>query len=144
MADTASTNSANPAPAPHSSAGDVESPLHEGSHIRLGGLIWFLVIFVVVALVIHGIIYFVFAGFRAAVAQPREITGVASEHIAPPEPRLQPSIEHNELPSIDLERMHAAEHEEFARRGWVDPETGKVRVPEKIVNQLAEMSRSKK
>ena len=130
--------------APHSSGGDVESPLHESSNIRLRTLINFVVGFVVVAVAIHVVIYWVFAGFRAAVAQPREITGVAAEHIAPPEPRLQPSVQHNELPSMDLERLRAAEREEFARRGWVDPQSGQVRVPEKIVNQLAEMSRAKK
>jgi hypothetical protein len=130
--------------APHSSAGEVESPLHESSNIRLRALINFVVIFVVVAVVIHVVIYLVFAGFRAAAAQPREITGVAAQRIPPPEPRLQPSVEHNELPSIDLDQMHAAEHEEFARRGWVDPQSGEIRVPEKIVNQLAEASRAKK
>jgi hypothetical protein len=45
---------------------------------------------------------------------------------------------------MDLDKLRAAEQEEFARRGWVDPQTGQVRVPEKIVNQLAEASRTKK
>jgi hypothetical protein len=130
--------------APHSSGGDVESPLHESSNIRLRTLINFVIGFVLAAVVIHVVVYWVFAGFRAAVAQPREITGVAADRIPPPEPRLEPSIQHNTLPSMDLEQLRAAEHDEFARRGWVDPQTGQVRVPEKIVNQLAELSRTAK
>jgi hypothetical protein len=130
--------------AAQSPAGEQESPLHESSNIRLQTLINVVIGFVVVAVGIHVVIYWAFAGFRAAVSQPREITGVAAEHIPPPEPRLQPSVRHNELPSMDLERLRAAEQEEFARRGWVDPQSGQVRVPDKIVNQLAEIARPKK
>jgi len=127
-----------------SPGGEQESPLHEGSNIRLAALIWFVIIFVSSAALIHWGIYLVFAGFRAATAQEREITGVAAAHIPPPEPRLQPSLEHNVLPSLDLDQLRAAEREEFARRGWVDPQTGAIRVPEKIAAQLAEASRVKK
>jgi hypothetical protein len=121
-----------------------ESPLHESSNINLRALIWFVVIFVVSAILIHGVIYGIFAGFRQAVAQEREITGVSADHIPPPEPRLQPSVEHNQLPTLDLARMHEAEYAEFARRGWVDPQTHEIRVSPQIVEKLAEMSRPKK
>ena len=158
MADTASTNSSSsstttppttPATAgassvPHSAAGEVESPLHESSNIPLRALIYSLIIFVVGTAGVHWVIYEVFDTFRGAAAQPREITGVAAEHLAPPEPRLQPSIAHNELPSMDLDRLRATEREEFARRGWIDEQTGQIRVPQTIVNQLAQMSRTKK
>jgi hypothetical protein len=117
-----------------------ESPLHESGNITLRALVRFVIIFVVSAVVIHLAIYGVFAGFRAAVGQERQITGVTAEHIPPPEPRLQPSVEHNRLPSLDLERMRDAERAEFARRGWVDEKTGEVRVPENIANQIARMS----
>jgi len=139
VAHTASTE-----PPARSPGGEQESPLHESSDIKLRTLIRFAVAFVVVAVLVHIGVWLVFVGFRAAVAQPREITGVSAEHIPPPEPRLEPSVQHNTLPSMDLEKLRAAEHDEFARRGWVDPQTGQVRVPEKIINQLAEMSRGPK
>jgi hypothetical protein len=130
--------------AAESPAGEHESPLHESSNISLRALMNFVVIFVVSAIVIHLVIYAIFAGFRAAVAQPREITGVSAEHIPPPEPRLEPSVHHNQLPSMDLEQLHAAEREEFASRGWIDPQTGAVRVKPEIAEQIAQMSRPKK
>jgi hypothetical protein len=149
VAHTGSTDAAGTAgtagtAAPHSAAGEVESPLHEGSNIQLRALIRFVVIFVAAAVVIHLLIYWIFAGFRAAVGQERQITGVTAEHIPPPEPRLQPSVQHNQLPSLDLARLHENERAEFARRGWVDEKTGEVRVPETIATRIAEMSRPQK
>jgi hypothetical protein len=117
-----------------------ESPLHEGSNISLRALIWFVIIFLIAGIVIHLLVWWVFIGFRSAVGQERQITGVTAEHIPPPEPRLQPSVTHNALPSMDLARLQEAEHEEFARRGWVDVETGEVRIPDRIVAQIVQMS----
>ena len=142
MAHTASTEP--PAGPARSADHSHESPLHESSNINLRSLIWVVVIFVGTTFAIHVVIYWVFVGFRQAVAQEREITGVNAAHIPPPEPRLQPSVEHNQLPALDLERMHEAEYAEFARRGWVDPQTHEIRVSPQIVEKLAEMSRPKK
>ena len=122
----------------------IESPLHEGSHIRLRAVVKFVIWFVVVVVAIEIIIWWVFVAFRAAVNQDREITGVTDVRLAPPEPRLQPSVDHNRLPVTDLRDMHAAEKEAFARRGWVDEKTGEIQVPEAIVNQVVQQSQSKK
>jgi hypothetical protein len=140
VAHTASTETAESTRAPRSAAGEHESPLHESSNIRLRALVNFVVIFVVAAVVIHLIIYGIFAGFRSAVGQPREITGVTADHIPPPEPRLQPSVEHNQLPSLDLARMQENERAEFARRGWVDEKTGAIRVPDNVAGRIARIS----
>ena len=121
-----------------------ESPLHEGSNISLRALIRFVVVFVVALIVIHLLIWGVFVVFRAAVGQERQITGVEAARIPPPEPRLQPSVEHNALPAQDLERLREAEREEFARRGWIDPQTGTIRVPDEIADRIGQMSRAKK
>ncbi len=118
-----------------------ESPMHEGSTISLRALIRFVVVFVAALIVVHLLIWGVFVVFRAAVGQERQITGVEAAHLPPPEPRLQPSVEHNQLPAQDLEQLRRTEREEFDRRGWVDEETGKVRVPDDIANRLAQMSR---
>jgi hypothetical protein len=139
-----STESSLPSPQQSSPSGERESPLHESSNISLRALIIFVIVFVLVAVGVHFVVYKVFEAFRAAVAQQREITGVGAERIPPPEPRLEPSVAHKTLPSQDLERLRAAEQEEFARRGWVDEKTGEIRVPENIAQQIAEMSRPRK
>ena len=71
-------------------------------------LIRFVVVFVAALIAIHLLIWFVFVVFRAAVGQERQITGVEAARLAPPEPRLQPSVEHNALPAQDLERLRFA------------------------------------
>jgi hypothetical protein len=121
-----------------------ESPLHERSGIELRGLIRFVIIFVVVAVVVHLLVWWLFVSFRAAVAQERQITGVNEQRIAPPEPRLQPSVQHNALPQADLGELHQRELAEFARRGWVDEKSGEVRVPDEIVAKVAAMAPGKK
>jgi hypothetical protein len=121
-----------------------ESPLHEGSHIRLRTVIKFVVWFVIVVIAVELIVWSVFVAFRSAVNQDREITGVTDARLAPPEPRLQPSVDHNRLPATDLTQMRATEKEAFARRGWVDEKTGEIRVPEAIVNQVVQQSQAKK
>ena len=121
-----------------------ESPMHEGSTISLRALIRFVVVFVAALIAIHLLIWVVFVVFRAAVGQERQITGVEAARLPPPEPRLQPSVEHNALPAQDLERLRETEREEFARRGWIDEQSGKVRVPDDIANRIAQMSRTQK
>lgn len=122
-----------------------ESSLHEGTQLNLRALIKFTIWFVIGTIAIHLLIWWIFVMFRSAAAHNvREITGVKAEHMAPPEPRLQPSEAHNRLPAQDMALMRKAELEEFAKRGWVDASNGHVRVPPAIVEQLAKMSEQKK
>jgi hypothetical protein len=122
----------------------VESSLHEGSHIRLRGLIKFVIGFVVAGVVIHAIVWWMFILFRDTKDNLGEaVTGVTPQYIPPPEPRLQPSIAHNALPVQDLVSMREREHAEFSRRGWVDEKTGAVRIPEQIAAQVAQLSQPK-
>ena len=145
MASGPSTESTESAPAAQTPSGETgESPLHERSGIELRTLIRFVVIFIVAAIAIHLIVWLVFVVFRSAAGQPREITGVTEARIAPPEPRLQPSVQHNALPALDLATMREAERAELARRGFVDEKSGQIRVPDEIVARVARMSQPRK
>lgn len=117
-----------------------ESLLHEPERIRLRVMIQFFIWFFVIAIVIHILIYAVYVLYRSqARAQSVPITGLSNTHVAPPEPRLQPSLAHDALPRVDMETLRQQNLEEFRRRGWVD-ETGRVRVPVGIAQRIAEMS----
>lgn len=121
---------------------EVESPLHEPEHIRLRGMVKFVVWFVVVLIVVHIFIYAVYQLYQGeARAQTNEITGLSEARIAPREPRLQPSIERNNVPRLDLDQMRRRDIEEFKRRGWiVDEKTGEVRVPDKVIQQITALT----
>jgi hypothetical protein len=122
----------------------VESPLHESSHLHLRALIKFTVWFVIGTVVVHLLIWWIFILFRTAVAkEERQITGVEAVRLAPPEPRLQPSVDHNVLPAADMAQLLSVERAELARRGWVDEESGEIRVPDEIVQKLAQLSKQK-
>jgi hypothetical protein len=122
--------------------GERESPLHEGSHIGLRGMIWFFVWFFIIAIVIHLLVYALYRLYlHDAKKQSVPITALRGQvtRSIPPEPRLQPSIDHDALPRVDLDQLHARDLAEFRRRGWVD-EAGAVRIPQQIVEQVAQMS----
>ena len=106
-----------------------ESPLHEHEHIQLRGMIKFVAWFIVLLIATHIFIYAVYGLYKdQARGQSTEITGLSEARIAPPEPRLQPSIEHDKLPRIDMEEMRRRDTEAFKRRGWVDEKSGEVRI----------------
>ena len=106
-----------------------ESPLHEHEHIHLRGMIKFVVWFIILLIATHIFIYAVYGLYKdQARGQSTEITGLSEARIPPPEPRLQPSIEHDKLPRIDMEEMRRRDTEAFKRRGWLDEKSGEVRI----------------
>ena len=118
-----------------------QSPLHESSNISLRGLIKFGVWFVIVGTVINLTIWLIFVLFRSNENRREEpVSGTISQQLPPPQPRLQPSIAHNALPVQDLKAMREREHAEFMRRGWIEKETGTIRVPEQIATRVAQLS----
>ena len=118
-----------------------ESPLHEPERIRLRAMIQFLIWFVVLTMVVHILVFGLYRLYQEqAKKQNVEITGLKQVRVAPPEPRLQPSLEHDSLPRVDMQQMRTRDLEEFKRRGWVDEKTGQVRVPDTIAQQIAQMT----
>jgi hypothetical protein len=121
-----------------------ESPLHEPDRLRLGALIVFYVCFIASIIVVLGISYLVLMGFRSAEASgDHPATGSPPTYTPAPEPRLQPSPGSQQVPAIDLTQMRSREYREFEKRGWVDPKSKQVRIPDTIANQIIQMSGGK-
>lgn len=106
----------------------IENPdaRHEHKDINFRGLAKFAIAFIVAGIVIHVLLWFVFAYFRgpeaARAPEPSLAVEVEGRRL-PPEPRLQTT------PVQDLARVRAAEEEMLEGYGWVDRETGTVRIP---------------
>jgi hypothetical protein len=122
-----------------------ESPLHEHSTVSLRGVIIFFIWFFVGLAIIEAAVYGLYRLYhREAGFVDVPITGLTDERVTrqiPPDPRLQPSVDHNALPREDVEAMHARDMEEFRRRpGWVDEKTGEVHVSDTIAAQVIQMT----
>jgi hypothetical protein len=126
-----------------SPAGAAESSNHESSTISLRGIVIFTIWFVVAAGVIHALIWWFFVAHRHQErGRDVEVTGIVqTARTPPPEPRLQPSPFHDELPRDDMKAFRKREKEAFANRSpsWVDPKTDEVRIPDEIVNQVTNL-----
>ena len=125
--------------------GDRESPLHEPSTIRLRGMIWFFVWFVIIGIVLHVLLYVLYRAYLAdAKKENVPITGLSGDvaRSIPPKPRLQPSLDHDQLPRIDMDELQARELADFRRRGWVDDKTNQVSIPSEIINQVMQMTQA--
>jgi hypothetical protein len=117
---------------------------HEPSAISVRGVMWFFVWFFITAVVVYTVAWLMYRTVlreeEAADVLRSAVPGVLQP---PPEPRLQPSIHHQSLPREDLAAMHERERAEFVNRGWFDEKTGKVRIPDDIVNAVIEQTVSK-
>lgn len=94
--------------------------------INVRGILWTGVVLVIVALVVHLLIWWLLRGFRSY-DEKRDVRLTPIEAAAPqpppPEPRLQ--VDSNE----DMRRMRAAEDQALATAGWINRQQGVVRVP---------------
>lgn len=99
---------------------------HEHSDVSVFGIITFGVVLLVAAIVIYLLIWWLFDYFseRAARAdRPLPPLTRATGESTPPEPRLQVS------PPADLQALRTAEDALLHNYGWVDRQTGAVRIP---------------
>jgi hypothetical protein len=99
---------------------------HETSDVNIRAILGFGAALIVVATVIHLLIYVLFRYFDAREAQrvaPQYPLAIAQESRLPPEPRLQTN------PRQDLADLRAKEAEILATYGWVDRNSGIVRIP---------------
>jgi hypothetical protein len=99
---------------------------HEASDVDLGGILRFGLGLIVVAAVIHVMVWLLFGYFAAREAQavpPEYPLAIAQANRLPPEPRLQTN------PRQDLSDLHAKEDELLGSYGWVDRNAGVVRIP---------------
>ena len=99
---------------------------HEHSDVNIRAILGFGAALVVVAAVIHLVIYVLFGYFtsreNAKVPSEYPLAAAAGDRV-PPEPRLQTN------PRQDLADLRAREDELLGSYGWVDRNAGVVRIP---------------
>ncbi len=99
---------------------------HEHSDVNIRAILAFLGALLVVAAVVHLLIYVLFGYFsgREGVPVPAAYPLAAAQgHREPPEPRLQTD------PRQDLADLRAREDELLGSYGWVDKNAGVLRIP---------------
>lgn len=115
---------------------------HEESDVNVRALLWFVVIFIVFAIVTHVALYGMFRFFvtleRGRTNAPLTDMQRPADMDMPPLPRLQPLqvTKNNEIvppynatPVVDMEEMRAHEQDVLNHYGWVDKQHGIVHVP---------------
>ncbi len=99
---------------------------HEHSDVNIAGILGFGAALIVVAAVIHLLIYVLFGYFssRENAKVPAEYPLAAAQSPRePPEPRLQTD------PRQDMSDLRTKEDELLGSYGWVDKNAGVVRIP---------------
>jgi hypothetical protein len=112
----------------HSAQPSADNPAvhHETSDVNIRGIFGFAVGLVIVALVVHFVVWlmFVYFGAREARSTPRQFPLAAAQgQRVPPEPRLQTN------PRQDLIDMRTGEDAILDTYSWVDKNQGVVRIP---------------
>lgn len=104
---------------------------HEFRDMKLRGLIWFLVIFIIVGVLVHVIVWISFRGIaHMEVKNEPAPPPNAGERQAPPAPILQPTQQyHEKQPWQDLQEMHQREDAHLNNYAWVDQKAGIVQIP---------------
>src|SRR2546421_11797464 len=102
-------------------------PVHrETSDVHLGGVLRFAIGLVVSGIVIHVLVWFLYAYFRREAARPVPVEfplATAAMRRLPPEPRLQTD------PRDDLANLRRNEDHILTSYGWIDRNKGIVRIP---------------
>ena len=102
-------------------------PAHrETSDVAVGGIATFAIALIVAGIVIHVLVWFLYASFRRESARPVPAEfplAATSMRRLPPEPRLQTD------PRDDLENLRESEERTLTTYGWVDRNAGVVRIP---------------
>jgi len=108
------------------------------------GLLVFIVLVVVTAVIIHVLIWWLMKGIEAHNARLDTPLSVLREDRTPPPPQLQPSVGHDALDYQDLATLRRREDEMFAKLGWtVRPGDKDAEIPPDIVQQVADQQRAR-
>lgn len=121
-------NPSNPVnPASPSNADSHSQDVHrETSDVNVGGVVVFVVVLVVAAVLIHGAVWVLYRQLEHEVSAPAAIEfplAVGAMRRLPPEPRLQTD------PRDDLSNLRRSEQEVLDSYAWVDRNAGVVRIP---------------
>jgi hypothetical protein len=116
---------------------------HEQSDVTLRPLIQAAAILVAIAVVVHVALWVAMLIFeRGERRDDPPPSPVAEARPAPPEPRLQPTMQaHPTLPYQDVVAMRQADRAALSSYGWVDRKQGIARIPiDRAIDQLVEES----
>jgi len=112
---------------------------HEESDVNVRALLWFVVIFIAFAVVMHIALYGMFRFFvtfeRGRTNAPLTAMQRPEDMDIPQTPRLQPfrmkenDAPYNATPVVDMEEMRAHEQKVLDNYGWVDKQKGVVHIP---------------
>jgi len=120
-----------------------ESHAHEADALGVRGILWFVIFFVITTAIVLLLVWWMYVGLLSTEVRKDEVnSALAGETRLPPEPRLQPSLGHEESPQQDLDAMRKREDAEFVKRGWLDERTGKFEIPADVVSKVEQMSSS--
>jgi hypothetical protein len=115
---------------------------HEPSTVSVKGLMWFFVVFFSSGAVIFLLVWVMYRQMvkgQEAMDLPR--SALVSVKVYPPEPRLQPTkTYHERTEPEDLALMNGRDNLEFVRRGWINKENGEFRIPDDVVNAVAQQA----
>ncbi len=99
---------------------------HETSDVSVNGVVVFVIVLIVSAVVIHGAVWAVYKYFGAQASQAAAVEyplAIEAMRRLPPEPRLQTD------PRDDLAHLRRAEDDVLQSYAWIDRSAGVVRIP---------------
>jgi hypothetical protein len=104
---------------------------HEQSDVELRPLLYIAGILIGVTLFVFVLLWVAMQVFeREERRADRPLSPVAAQRPAPPEPRLQPTIQHHPtLPYEDVQAMLRHNHQILSNYGWVDRDREIVHIP---------------
>jgi hypothetical protein len=102
-------------------------PGHEPSEVKLKGFLWFVGVFVGVAVVVHIAIWVLYGGLVRRGAKPAP--PLVQRMPVPPEPRLQGTAVHPTTPTQDTQMLRQRHLEVLNSYGWSDRQAGIARIP---------------
>ncbi|MDQ3283094.1 MAG: hypothetical protein M3Q69_16970 [Acidobacteriota bacterium] len=124
---------------------------HESSDVPVRSLLWFIVIFILFAIITHVVLLFMYKGMakmeRNRMDPPQTaVHRPATADIPQNQPLLQPfprkssrgevTLPQSDTPVVDLVKMREAEDETLKNYGWVDKQRGIVHMPIEQAKQL--------
>jgi hypothetical protein len=94
--------------------------------------------FILMAGVLHIFLWVVMKHYITEERGADRPVSLVKDESGPPPPRLQPSVQHDDLPAQDMQNLLAEEDRMFSRLGWqVNFDTHAVTIPETVVTRVA-------
>jgi hypothetical protein len=118
----------------HNAAAPHPEGRHEGTDVNIVGIFGFGAALLIVGILVHFMVWLLFqyfAGREAQRVRPQYPLAVQQQERLPPQPRLQIN------PREDMRNLRASEDAILDSYGWVDKNTGIVRIPIDKAMELA-------